>query len=119
MENGTQTLGLSSERSDRCDELRKFIALFVSHKTILEHDVVKKAKLSKAKLNDACQKTKDIPFCEPGAAEKVDYNTLRVVFYKLVAASEFSSADVAQIVMASKDKVEFYLDSIRSQVENG
>ena len=101
----------------RCDDLRKFIALFISNEKVINSQVVKRAGYTKDKLANVCQKSAEIPFCEPGAADKIDYNTLRVAFYKLVRASNFKLRDVCAVVMAPEAEVQMYLNSVRDQVE--
>ena len=90
-----------------------------TNEKIVNNRVIAKAGFSKEKLNDICRKTPEIPFCEPGASEKVDFHTLKVALYKLYTASGFSVGDIAQVVMGSKSEIQEYLDSVRDQVEFG
>lgn len=98
------------------DTLRRWVHVIEVTEPI--GDLLKRAGLSKAKMQAMMEKSSDPPFSEPGDVDKVDNNTLRVLLYKLIKATGAKDEQWAERLDCSVQELSAVLDTVREQVEN-
>lgn len=98
------------------DTIRRWIHVIEVTESI--GDVLKRAGLSKAKMQLMMEKSSNPSFLEPGDAEKVDSNTLRVLLYKLIRATGAKEEHWAKQFDCEPTTLSSVLDTVREQVEN-
>lgn len=98
------------------EKLRRWVHILTSHKSIGK-DIYKRSGITKDKADAMLEKSSQAPFWEPGASEKLDNNTLRVLLYKLCKGCA-PIAECAEAIGVSSAELMRVLGTVQEQVEN-
>lgn len=103
---------------DYNDELRRIISQLLLDADFVNRDVAKKAKYTKAKLNDILKASKPIPFSTADAHDKVDFHTLKVCLFRLCRAAKLDVPSLCEKMHVNQQHASEWYDSVRPFVED-